>query len=185
LASNAECLAGRSGRHNLGVRAGKHNCAGIRPRSVPESFPEPTGSGFSPRPWPRQDCMPVRLWTRPAVSPGDPAGIYTAVMDGIGRMTENEREQFEERAAIVEFEGGWPRAIAEAEAKRILGRCRWHLAALFPGDRRAAPAGDEPDTPDESHRTSGSGVPCPARVTDLSRWRSTPGDGDTAVRCAG
>jgi hypothetical protein len=46
-------------------------------------------------------------------------------MDGIGRMRPGEHEAFEERAAIVEFDGGWPRPIAEAEARRMIGMQRW------------------------------------------------------------
>ena len=49
-------------------------------------------------------------------------------MDGIGTMTELERETFEERAAIVEFDAGWPRPIAEAEARRLIGASRWAKA---------------------------------------------------------
>ncbi len=49
-------------------------------------------------------------------------------MDGIGPMTDDERELFEERAAIAEFEAGWPRPIAEAEARRAVGVKRWFLA---------------------------------------------------------
>lgn len=60
-------------------------------------------------------------------------------MDGIGFMSDDEREMFEERAAIVEFDSGWPRPIAEAEARRMVGARRWlHLAnrdagTVFPG----------------------------------------------------
>jgi len=49
-------------------------------------------------------------------------------MDGVGPMTETETERFEERAAIVEFEAGWPRPVAEAEARRIIGAWRWFSA---------------------------------------------------------
>jgi len=45
-------------------------------------------------------------------------------MDGVGAMTEDEHELFEERAAIVEFDTGWPRPIAEAEARRAVGARR-------------------------------------------------------------
>jgi hypothetical protein len=54
-------------------------------------------------------------------------------MDGIGHMTENEQEWFEERAAIAEFDGGWPRPIAEAEARRMIGAWRWLKADLRTG----------------------------------------------------
>lgn len=50
---------------------------------------------------------------------------YVLDMDGIGRMRPDEHEAFEERAAIVEFDGGWPRPMAEAEARRMIGMCRW------------------------------------------------------------
>jgi len=66
-------------------------------------------------------------------------------MDGIGLMTDDERELFEERAAIVEFDSGWPRPIAEAEARRAVGARRWieggHAArgeACLPGQPRLA-----------------------------------------------
>ena len=42
-------------------------------------------------------------------------------------------ELFEERAAILEFEAGWPRAIAESEARRFVTRQAW-----LEGERRAA-----------------------------------------------
>jgi len=66
-------------------------------------------------------------------------------MDGIGLMTDDEREMFEERAAIVEYDSGWPRPIAEAEARRALGARRWIEAAVgargetcLPGQQRPA-----------------------------------------------
>jgi len=55
-------------------------------------------------------------------------GDYRAWMDGVGAMTEIEKENFEERAAIVEFDAGWPRPIAEAEARRLIGATRWAKA---------------------------------------------------------
>jgi hypothetical protein len=36
-------------------------------------------------------------------------------------MTEAQREQFEERAAIMEYEGGMPREMAEAAALVAMG----------------------------------------------------------------
>ena len=45
-------------------------------------------------------------------------------MTGLPR-SEDEREFFEERAAIGEYEGGCPRPIAEAEASRALEHRRW------------------------------------------------------------
>ena len=39
-------------------------------------------------------------------------------------MTDDEREAWEERAAIVEYEAGWP--IAESEAHRAIAEARWH-----------------------------------------------------------
>jgi hypothetical protein len=58
-------------------------------------------------------------------------------MESLGQLTAAEREQFEERAAIVEFLAGWPRPIAEAEARRILGERRWleTSVANYPADR--------------------------------------------------
>jgi hypothetical protein len=40
-------------------------------------------------------------------------------------VTEDERENFEERAAIVEYEADWPRPIAESEALRSMTQARW------------------------------------------------------------
>lgn len=37
----------------------------------------------------------------------------------------NEREHLDERAAILEFDAGWPRVIAESEASRAIARQRW------------------------------------------------------------
>jgi hypothetical protein len=37
----------------------------------------------------------------------------------------NEREHLDERAAILEFDAGWPRVIAESEAGRAIARQRW------------------------------------------------------------
>ena len=34
-------------------------------------------------------------------------------------------ELFEERAAILEYEAGWPRAVAESEARRAVTRLAW------------------------------------------------------------
>lgn len=39
-------------------------------------------------------------------------------------LTEDEREEFEERAAILEYDAGRPRQIAEAQAMRIVERKR-------------------------------------------------------------
>jgi hypothetical protein len=36
-----------------------------------------------------------------------------------------ERERLDERAAILEFDAGWPRVIAESEAGRCLAHARW------------------------------------------------------------
>lgn len=36
-----------------------------------------------------------------------------------------EREHLDERAAILEFDAGWPRVIAESEARRAIARQRW------------------------------------------------------------
>lgn len=44
------------------------------------------------------------------------------------QMTAAELENFEERAAIVEFDHGWPRPVAEAEARRSVMQARWFSA---------------------------------------------------------
>lgn len=49
-------------------------------------------------------------------------------MESLGDLSEYERELFEERAAIAEFDGGIPRPIAEAEARRAVGYLRWQLS---------------------------------------------------------
>lgn len=36
-----------------------------------------------------------------------------------------EKERMDERAAILEFEAGWPRVIAESEARRCLAHEYW------------------------------------------------------------
>jgi len=36
-----------------------------------------------------------------------------------------ETERMDERAAILEFDAGWPRVIAESEARRSLAHERW------------------------------------------------------------
>jgi len=76
-----------------------------------------------------QDSLPSA--DGPRGSPAELAPVYISVMDGVGTMTETETERFEERAAIVEFEAGWPRPVAEAEARRIIGAWRW-FSALSP-----------------------------------------------------
>jgi len=40
-------------------------------------------------------------------------------------LNNDELEFFEERAAIGEFDGGWPRPVAESEARRALDHRRW------------------------------------------------------------
>ena len=57
-------------------------------------------------------------------------------------MTDGEREDFEERAAIVEFEHGWPRPIAEAEAQRAVMRARW-LSTRYRVGWIQPPCGDD------------------------------------------
>jgi hypothetical protein len=47
-------------------------------------------------------------------------------MESLGDLSEDERELFEERAAIAEYDGGMPRPIAEAEARRAVGHLRWY-----------------------------------------------------------
>ena len=62
------------------------------PPGLPSPFPEPT---------------PLRSETQPLASPDN--------------RPEQWRDLFEERAAIMEFEGGLGRAEAEQEAERLLG----------------------------------------------------------------
>lgn len=54
-------------------------------------------------------------------------------MHGLGTLSPAEREAFEERAAIAEFEGGMSRPVAECEATRMIGEMRW-WRRLGPGD---------------------------------------------------
>ena len=60
-------------------------------------------------------------------------------------------EVFEERAAILEFEAGWPRAIAESEARRMVTRLAW-----LAGQRRAAWI--EPPGPETRQASPGAGL---------------------------
>jgi hypothetical protein len=46
-------------------------------------------------------------------------------MYGLGKLDPAEREAFEERAAIAEFDGGMSRPVAECEATRMIGEMRW------------------------------------------------------------
>lgn len=55
-------------------------------------------------------------------------------MESLGDLSEYEREFFEERAAIAEFDGGMPRPIAEAEARRAVGHLRWKLSRSGQGE---------------------------------------------------
>ena len=61
------------------------------------------------------------------------------------------KELFEERAAILEFEAGWPRAIAESEARRMVTRLAW-----LAGQRRAAWI--EPPGPKTRQASPGAGL---------------------------
>jgi hypothetical protein len=40
-------------------------------------------------------------------------------------LSSAEKERMDERAAILEFDAGWPRVIAESEARRSLAHERW------------------------------------------------------------
>ncbi len=46
-------------------------------------------------------------------------------MHGLGTLTPAEREAFEERAAIAEYDGEMSRPVAECEATRMIGEMRW------------------------------------------------------------
>ena len=61
---------------------------------------------------------------RPGSSDGPWPG-YPEVMYGLGKLDPAEREAFEERAAIAEFDGGMSRPVAECEATRMIGEMRW------------------------------------------------------------
>lgn len=50
-------------------------------------------------------------------------------------IDESVREFFEERAAIIEFEGGFPRAFAEYEARQSAQIMRLKLEGLSDGKR--------------------------------------------------
>jgi len=66
-------------------------------------------------------------------------------------LCDDEREFFEERAAIGEYEGCWPRPIAEAEATRALEHRRWQLGKIrinrWPDCGRDESAGEPFNTP--------------------------------------
>ena len=58
--------------------------------------------------------------------------LYPWLNWAMARITNSdEKEYFEERAAIGEFDGGWPRPIAEAEAQRALDHHRWQIGVTF------------------------------------------------------
>jgi hypothetical protein len=42
-------------------------------------------------------------------------------MESLCTPTESGREAFQERAAIVESETGWPKSIAKGNARRMIG----------------------------------------------------------------
>ena len=48
-------------------------------------------------------------------------------------ISESLAELYEERAAILEYEAGWPRAIAESEARRRVTRLAWLAGECRPG----------------------------------------------------
>ena len=48
-------------------------------------------------------------------------------------IPESLAELFEERAAILEYEAGWPRAVAESEARRMVTRLAWLAGERQPG----------------------------------------------------
>jgi hypothetical protein len=58
-------------------------------------------------------------------------------MESLGYLTAAEEEHFEERAAIVEYLTGWPRPMAEAEARRALGERRWWVSMNRAPERAA------------------------------------------------
>lgn len=66
-------------------------------------------------------------------------------MESLGDLSEDERELFEERAAIAEYDGGMPRPIAESEARRAVGYLRWFRSSS--GQHKGDPRRKAPRTP--------------------------------------
>ena len=89
--------------HDIAAAAVGHQQGGACPPASP------------PRPQPVPTGMPNEINLSP-VSPPVPG---TVAMDELGE--EFEHEAFEERAAIMEFDGGLTRAEAEAAARALLG----------------------------------------------------------------
>ena len=44
------------------------------------------------------------------------------------RVITEEEDEFEERAAIIEYDGGMPRPLAEFLAKRVTETCHWSMS---------------------------------------------------------
>ena len=68
-------------------------------------------------------------------------------MESLGYLTAAEEEHFEERAAIVEHLAGWPRPMAEAEARRALGERRWRLTVNVTPEFLNGPKESHPAAP--------------------------------------
>ncbi len=73
----------------------------------------------------------------------DPLVSQTTRMHGLGNLSPAEREAYEERAAIAEYDGGMARPVAEREATRMIAEIRWWDQSGAGGVIRAsrAPAG--------------------------------------------
>lgn len=64
----------------------------------------------------------------------DTAGLEVAVPELVARLSEALREEFEERAAILEFDAGVPRAAAERRAYRIIRQAQQVEVLLKEGE---------------------------------------------------
>ena len=72
--------------------------------------------------------------------PGGYVTIDSQILDLVHRLTEDQREEFEERAAVREFDGGIPRELAECLA--LLDVYRRHpLAGLGLSAHKLNPVG--------------------------------------------
>ncbi len=80
------------------------------------------------------------------------------------------REHFEERAAILEYDGGLPRPEAEEQARRSTALLARNIGAPWAALRQAVEDASLPDTPEPVTHTP---YPLPA-------WATTP-DGKTVI----
>lgn len=130
-ASRAWGQAGTVGTPAI-VRVASAQALGDRPGTPGDKLASPAAHGIAVAAVGHQDgacCPPVSPPCPRMAPPGKPNEIKVSPVSppvpGIGAMTEHgdefEHEAFEERAAIMEFDGGMTRADAESAARALLG----------------------------------------------------------------